>query len=65
LDIVMLNLWETAIAEATAKTKAAYVEAILKDLSEVIDMLGESNGLFERCIKGMDVVVPRALLWQN
>jgi len=28
-------------------------------------MLGEANGLLERCMKAMDVSVPRALLWQN
>jgi hypothetical protein len=38
---------------------------ILKDLSKVIDRLGEANGLLERCMKAMDISVPRALLWQN
>jgi hypothetical protein len=37
------------------KTKVAYGEAILKDLSKVIDRLGEANGLLERCMKAMDV----------
>jgi hypothetical protein len=31
----------------------------------VIDILGETNGLLERCMKTMDVSVPRALLRQN
>jgi len=35
------------------------------DLAKVIGMLGEANGLLERCMKAMDVSVPRALLWQN
>ena len=34
-------------------------------LSKVIDMLGEANGLLERCMKTMAVSAPRALLWQN
>jgi len=65
IDLAMINLSKTEFAEATAKTEVAYGEAILKDLSKVIDMLGEANGLLERCMKTMDVSVPRALIWQN
>ena len=65
IDLAMLNLSKTEFVEATTKTKAAYGEAILKDLSKVIDMLGEANGLLERCMKAMDISVPRALLWQH
>ena len=65
IDLAMLNLNKTEFAQATTKSKAAYGEAILKDLSKVIDMLGEANGLLERCMKAMDVSVPRALLWQK
>jgi len=65
IDLAMLNLSKSEFAEATTKTKAAYGEAILKDLSKVIVMLGEANGLLERCMKAMDVSVPRALLWQR
>jgi hypothetical protein len=65
IDLAMLNLSKAEFAEATTKSEAAYGEAILKDLAKVIDMLGEANGLLERCMKAMDVSVPRALLWQN
>ena len=65
IDLAMLNLNKTEFAQATTKSKVAYGEAILKDLSKVIDMLGEANGLLERCMKAMDVSVPRALLWQK
>jgi hypothetical protein len=65
IDLAMLNLTDTEFAEAITKAKVAYGEAILKDLSKVIDILGEANGLLERCMKIMDVSVPRALLWQN
>ena len=65
IDLAMLNLSKPEFIEATTKSKAAYGEAILKDLSKVIDMLGDANGLLERCMKAMDVSVPRALLWQN
>jgi hypothetical protein len=57
--LIEIPLSTTAIGEA------AYGEAILKDLAKVIGMLGEANGLLERCMKAMDVSVPRALLWQN
>ena len=65
IDLAMLNLSKSEFAEATTKSEAAYGEAILKDLAKVIGMLGEANGLLERCMKAMDVSVPRALLWQN
>ncbi len=65
IDLAMLNLSKPEFAEATTKAEAAYGEAILKDLAKVMGMLGEANGLLERCVKAMDVSVPRALLWQN
>ena len=65
IDLAMLNLTKKEFVEATTKTTVAYGEAILKDLSKMIDMLGEANGLLERCMKAMDISVPRALLWQN
>jgi len=65
IDLAMLNLSKPEFAEATTKAEAAYGEAILKDLAKVMGMLGEANGLLERCMKAMDVSVPRALLWQN
>ena len=65
IDLAMLNLNKAEFAEATTKGEAAYGEAILKDLAKVIDRLGEADGLLERCMKAMDVSVPRALLWQN
>jgi hypothetical protein len=65
IDLAMLNLSKSEFNEATTKADAAYGEVILKDLAKVIGMLGEANGLLERCMKAMDVSVPRALLWQN
>jgi hypothetical protein len=65
IDLAMLNLSKSEFAEAAIKGEVAYGEAIFKDLAKVIDMLGEANGLLERCMKAMDVSVPRALLWQN
>jgi hypothetical protein len=65
LDLAMHNLSKSEFAGATTKSEAAYGEAILKNLAKVIDMLGEANGLLERCMKPIDVSVPRALLWQN
>ena len=65
IDLAMLNLSKSEFAEAAIKGEAAYGEAIFKDLAKVIGMLGDTNGLLERCMKAMDVSVPRALLWQN
>jgi len=65
IDLAMLNLSKSEFTAATTKADAAYGEVILKDLAKVIGILGEANGLLERCMKAMDVSVPRALLWHN
>ena len=65
IDLAMLSLSKSEFTAATTKADAAYGEVILKDLAKVIRILGEANGLLERCMKAMDVSVPRALLWQN
>ena len=65
IDLAMLNLSKKEFVEAATKSKVAYGEAILKDLSRVIDRLGAANGVLERCMEAMDISVPRALLWQN
>ena len=65
IDLAMLSLSKSEFTAATTKADAAYGEVILKDLAKVIGILGEANGLLERCMKAMDVSVPRALLWQN
>ena len=64
-QLATYNIYGIGAALAATKSKVAYGEAILKDLSKVIDRLGEANGLLERCMKTMNVSVPRALLWQN
>jgi len=65
IDLAMLNLNKREFLGAAKKSKAAYGEAILKDLPKVIDRLGEENGLLERCMKAKEVCVPRALFWQK
>jgi len=65
IDLAMIHLSKSEFSEATVKAQEPYGEAILRDLSKVIYMLGEANGLLERCMKAINVSVPRALLWQN
>ena len=45
IDLAMLNLSKTEFAKAMTKSKAACGEATLKNLSKVINRLGEFNGL--------------------
>ena len=70
IDLAMRHLSKAGFSEAATKSKAAYGEAILKDLAKVIDRLGEvrrgeASGPLERCMNAMDISVPRALIWQN
>jgi hypothetical protein len=65
IDLAMMNLSKPDLHKAVEKAETAYGKAILVDLSKVIDLIQERDGLLERCMEAMDVSVPRALLWQN
>ena len=64
IDLAMIHLSKSEFSEATAKAQEAYGEAILRDLSKVIDKLGEANGLLV-LHQGYGCFCPRALFWQN
>lgn len=65
IDLAMLNLTNAEFSKALTKSQTAYGDAIEKDLFKVINRLAEEKALLERCMKAMDISVPRALLWQN
>ena len=65
IDLAMLNLSRTDFVEAVIKSNAAYGEAVLIHFSKVINRSGEANGRLERCMRAIDISIPRALLWQN
>ena len=65
IDLAIINLSRSELTAAKTKAEVAYGQAILKDLAKVIELLGEANGLLERCMKAIDASVSWALLWQN
>jgi hypothetical protein len=65
IDLAMMNLSRPDLLKAVEKAETAYGKAILIDLAKVTDLMLERDGLIDKCMKAMDVSVPRALLWQN
>jgi len=65
IDLAMMNLSRPALLKAVEKAELAYGKAILIDLSKVIELILKRDGLIDKCIKAMDISVPKALLWQN
>ena len=58
IDLAMMNLSKPDLRKAVVKS-------ILVDLTKVLNLIREREGLLERCMIAMDVLVPSALLLQN
>ena len=65
IDLAMMNMGKLDLRKAVEKAEEAYGKAILIDLSKVIDLIREREGLLERCMIAMDVSLPRALILQS
>lgn len=65
IDLAMMNLSRPDLLKAVEKAKSAYGKTILIDLAKVTDLMLERDGLIEKCMKAMDISMPKALLWQN
>ncbi|PCJ50971.1 MAG: hypothetical protein COA74_00440 [Gammaproteobacteria bacterium] len=60
-----MDLSKPALNKAIKKTESAYGKAIKVDLEKAIRQLNEQDGLLERCMKSMNITMPKALLWQH
>lgn len=65
IDLAMMNLSRPDLLKAVEKAELAYGKAILIDLAKVIDLILDRNGLLDKCMKAMNLSVPKALLWQH
>ena len=50
---------------AMEKAKGAYGDAIQLDLIKAIQKLKERESWLDRCMRAMNMTVPKALVWQN
>ncbi len=65
LDLAILGLSKPELNKAIEKAESAYGKAIKVDLGKAISQLKVQDGLLERCMKAMDITMPKALLWQH
>ena len=65
LDLAILNLSKPELETAIEKAQTAYGKAITIDLNKAISQLKDQDGLLDRCMKAMEITMPKALLWQS
>jgi len=65
IDLAMMNLTLPKLRNALEKASEAYGSAITRDLAKAIDRLQEKPEWMERCMKAMDMHMPKALLWKK
>lgn len=62
IDLAILNLSKPELETTIKKAQTAYGEAITTDLSKAIKQLNEQDGLLDRCMKVMNITMPKVLL---
>lgn len=65
IDLAMMAPPLTALRAAVAKAQAAYGDAVLADVSKAVAQLAARTGRLERCMRALDIRVPKAVLWQK
>lgn len=65
IDLAMMPMTAPLLRAAVHKAEGAYGEAILRDLGKAINGLQDRDGWLERCLKSMDMQVPKAFVWQR
>ncbi len=53
------------LRQAVVKAEQAYGASVCRDLDKAIARMRERQGWLERCMKALDMEMPRALLWQK
>lgn len=65
IDLAMMKPDTVLLKSAIEKSKLAYGDAIQLDLIKAIDKLKERETWLDRCMRAMNMTVPKALVWQN
>lgn len=65
IDLAMMSAPSPLLRQAAEKAEGAYGDAVRRDLQKAIDQLRTRQGWLERCMKAMEMQLPRALLWQK
>ena len=65
IDLAMMKPSSQLLNAAMEKAKGAYGDAIQLDLIKAIQKLKERESWLDRCMRAMNMTVPKALVWQN
>jgi hypothetical protein len=66
IDLAMMTPPRELFMSALAKARAAYGDAVARDLARAIQRLRERPGRLDACMQAMRITtVPKALLWQR
>ncbi|MFZ4062749.1 MAG: nucleotidyl transferase AbiEii/AbiGii toxin family protein [Polynucleobacter sp.] len=65
IDLAMMKVNKKEFHQAVEKAITAYGNSVLVSLDKAIDRLITKEGLLDRCITVMKILVPRAVLRQN
>ena len=64
IDLAMIQPSRDLLCQAIAKAEQAYGQAIVRDLGKAIDKCRQP-GWLDRCMRAMEIDVPKAVLWKN
>ena len=65
IDLAMMAPPLALLRAAVAKAQAAYGAAVCADVARAIAQLSARPGRLERCMRALDIRLPRAVLWQR
>ncbi|MCX8517371.1 MAG: nucleotidyl transferase AbiEii/AbiGii toxin family protein [Rhodoferax sp.] len=65
IDLAMMNLPLSQLRGAVEKANEAYGDAVTRALGKAIDRLQNRHGWLERCMRAMNIDIPKAVVWQK
>ncbi|MDZ7686417.1 MAG: nucleotidyl transferase AbiEii/AbiGii toxin family protein [Gammaproteobacteria bacterium] len=65
IDLAMMKPTKALLENAVTKARAAYGDAVLRDLAAAIRRIETREGWMERCMDAMAIGIPKAVLWKH
>ena len=65
IDLAMLEMSTAELEMACEKAEGAYGTAIRRDLAKALESMKSRHDWMDRCMKKLDIRLPKALLWQR
>lgn len=65
IDLAMLEMSTAELEKAREKAEEAYGTSIRRDLAKALESMKSRHDWMDRCMKKLDIRLPKALLWQR